>query len=199
MYRQKYPKVTTLNGWGNRKSNRHAHTEMPTVVYTRSFLIHRYSHDMKRPRLPTVTLLALMLLTAGCAGAKMGTSTATPLPARSVDFPDGPKEPPERPTSLNRSAVRQYVKTFEYRIVYNTLWVNEYTEVSLACRIDEVSKQSWGYEAVVTCTGYSNTDIPKNTTQTPGPHADWFTQSYQYRVNENTTHRRQVDAQEPVA
>jgi hypothetical protein len=162
---------------------------------------------MDRPRTTAVLLLVLALASAGCVGTgttpttptETTTSTATPLPQGSVDVPDGPKERPERPSVLNESAVREYVGTFEYRIAYNSLWTSEYTEVTLACRVDGVSEQPWGYEAVVTCTGHSDTDVPENATVTPGPHGDWFTQSYRYRVGENATHRQQVESREPAS
>lgn len=160
---------------------------------------------MDRPRTTAIVLLTLALATVGCISTPVGrptstvTPTATPLPQGSVGVPDGPKESPEHPVTVNESAVRRYVKTFEYRIVYNSLWVNEHTDVTLACRVDNVSKRSWGYEAVVTCTGYSNTDVPQNGTATAGSHADWFTQSFQYRVSGNATHRHRVDPREPVS
>jgi hypothetical protein len=172
---------------------------------------------MDRARTAAVVLTALVLATAGCTGTQTGSPTATPqsdtptatpqtetptataLPPGSVDFPDGPKDSPERPDVLNESSVREYVRTVEYRVAYNSLWINEYTDVSLACRVDTVSEQPWGYEAVVTCTGHSNTDVPENATVTPGPHADWFTQSFRYRVSENATHRHQVDSRDPVS
>jgi len=125
--------------------------------------------------------------------------TATPLPPGSVDFPDGPKAPPERPSSLTESTVRNYVRAHEYRYAYNSLWVNEHSDVELDCRVDSVADRQWGYEAVVTCTGYSNTDPPEDSTATPGPHADWFTQSFRYRVSENATHRLRVDNRDPVS
>jgi len=146
-----------------------------------------------------VALLALALATAGCVGTETGTPTATPLPQGSVDLPDGPKEPPERPAVPNESSVREYVRAFEYRAAYNSLWINEYTDVTLACRVDSVSERPWGYEAVVTCTGHSDTNVPENATVTPGPRADWFTQSYRYRVDETATHRDQVDPRDPVS
>lgn len=133
---------------------------------------------MNRPRTAAVVLLPLALTTAGCVGTEMGAPTSTPLPSGSVVFPDGPKEPPDRPAALNPSSVREYVKTFEYRVAYNSLWINKYTDVTFACRIDNVSEQAWGYEAIVTCTGHSDTNVPENATATPGPHADWFTQSF---------------------
>jgi hypothetical protein len=127
------------------------------------------------------------------------TATATPLPAGDVDFSDGPKEQPARPAELTESTVREYVKTHEYRYAYNSLWMNEYSDVELSCRVDSVSERSWGYEAVVTCTGYSNTDVPENSTATPGPHADWFTQSFRYRVSADATHREQTENRDPVS
>lgn len=176
---------------------------------------------MDRARIAAVVFTALVLATTGCTGTQTGSSTptpqtetptptpqtetptATPLPSGSVDFPDGPKELPVRPEVLNASSVREYVRTVEYRVAYNSLWINEYTDVTLACRVDTVSEQPWGYEAVVTCTGYSNTNVPENVTEngtaTPGPHADWFTQSFRYRVSENATHRHRVDSRDPVS
>lgn len=154
---------------------------------------------MNRHRATVVALLVLALPTTGCVGSPTGTSTATPLPPGSIDFPEGPKEPPERPATLNQSTVREYVRTYEYRVAFNSLWINEHTDVTLACRVDNVTERHWGYEAIVTCTGHSNTHVPENSTATPGPHADWFTQSFQYRVSDNTTRRRQVDPRDPVS
>jgi hypothetical protein len=164
-----------------------------------------------RRQLGLALLLALALVTAGCAGGSTGagtgtatatdTATATP-PAGSgtIDFPDGPKEPPARPSTLNESSVREYVRTYEYRYAYNSLWINEYTDVTLDCRVDDVTRREEGYEAVVTCTGYSNTRVPENATATPGPHADWFTQTYRYRVTEETTRRwRAAENRDPVS
>lgn len=151
------------------------------------------------PAAVLIVLLALALATAGCVGTQTGMPTATPLPPGSVDFPDGPKEPPERPATLNASSVREYVGAYEYRVAYNSLWINEHTDVTLDCRVDSATERPWGYEAVVTCTGYSNTDVPENSTASPGPHADWFTQSFRYRVSEDATHRDQVDPRDPVS
>lgn len=169
-----------------------------------------------RSRFGLLVLLALVLTTAGCAGVtptrngaptttatatggSPSATTATPLPPGDVDFPDGPKDPPERPPTLNASAVREYVRTYEHRYAYNSLWVNEHTDVTLDCRVDDVTERPWGYEAVVTCTGHSNTRVPANATATPGPHADWFTQSYRYLVSEDATHRRDADDRDPVS
>lgn len=154
---------------------------------------------MDRPRPATIVVLALALTTAGCIGSDAGSPTATPLPPGTVESPDGPKEAPERPEILNESSVREYVHTAEYRYAYNSLWFSEYTDVTLSCRVDAVEETAWGYESVVTCSGYSNTDPPENATATAAPHADWFTQSFRYRVSENATHRDQVEAREPVS
>jgi hypothetical protein len=153
-------------------------------------------------------MLALALVTAGCAGAPADrsaptetptmTPTATPAQSGAIDLPDGPKERPNRPSTLNASSVREYVRTYEYRYAYNSLWVNEYTDVSLDCRVDDVRRRDGGYEAVVTCTGYSNTDVPANSTHTPGPHADWFTQSFRYYVSEDTTLRLDAENRNSV-
>jgi hypothetical protein len=96
------------------------------------------------------------------------TPTAPPAPSGTIDVSDGPKEPPERPPTLNESSVREYVRSYEYRIAYNSLWVNENTTVTLDCRVDDVTERPWGAQAVVTCTGSSKTN---------GLNADWFTQT----------------------
>jgi hypothetical protein len=150
-------------------------------------------------RLGLAALLAVALASAGCVGTAPGTPTATPLPPGSVDLPDGPKDRPERPSALNESSVREYVGAYEYRYAYNSLWINEHTDVTLDCRVDDVSERPWGYEAVVTCTGHSDTTGPANSTATPGPHADWFTQSFRYRVSDDATHRRGVEPRTTVS
>jgi hypothetical protein len=151
-----------------------------------------------RPALPAV--LVLVLVTAGCAGAPAdgSTPTATPVQSGAIDFPDGPKERPDRPSTLNASTVREYVRTYEYRYAYNSLWINEYTDVSLDCRVDDVRRRDEGYEAVVTCTGHSNTEVPANATATPGPHADWFTQSFRYYVDGDTTLRLDTENRDSI-
>ena len=146
-------------------------------------------------------VLLLVTLSAGCLGGPLGpgspTPSATPLPAdEAVEFPDGPKERPDRPATLNTSSVDDYVYFFEYRYVYNSLWFGEHTSVHVECEVDSVNETGYGYEAVVTCSGYSNTDVPENSTTTPAPHADWFTQTYRYRVDSNTTLRERVSMSE---
>jgi len=129
-----------------------------------------------------------LLAGTGCLGRPSPDSgdtdaapTTTPLPPGDIDFPDGPKARPQRPSSLTESTAREYVKDHEYRYVYNSLWMGQYTEVTLDCRIDGSSRQEWGFEVIVTCTGYSNMEPPENETGTAGVHADWFTQTYRYR------------------
>ena len=102
-------------------------------------------------------------------------------------------------TPIHSSSVRDDVHSHEYRYAYNSLWFNEHSAVTLDCRVDGVTERSWGYEAVVTCTGYSNTDLPPDSTAEPAPHADWFTQSFRYLVSEDATHRRSVEPRDPVS
>ena len=150
-----------------------------------------------RHRSAVAAVLALIIATAGCVGTLPGTptppepsGTPTASPSGSFDFPEGPKEPPERPPVLNASSVHEYVSSYEYRFAYNSLWENENTTVTLACRVDDVTEQSWGYEAVVTCTGSSKTD---------GLNADWFTQSYRYHVTKTALNRTQIEPRDPVS
>lgn len=118
-------------------------------------------------------------------------STATPLPDRTVALPTGPKDPPERPESLTLETAQSYVREFEYRYVYNELWYHESTEVTLSCEVVDARELDVGYEVVVSCTGYSNTgdDSDSNGTVTM-VHADYFTQVYTYRLDEDSLVRR---------
>ncbi|SEO33585.1 hypothetical protein SAMN05216388_101162 [Halorientalis persicus] len=140
------------------------------------------------------TLGAGVVAVSGCLG-EQSSGAGTPLPAGSIDFPDGPKERPERPSPVSETAAREYVKRHEYRYVYNSLWMGKHTDVVVDCRVDSVEQRQWGYEAVVTCTGYAESRA--NGTVTPA-HADWFTQSYRYRVSENTTQRLDAENRDPV-
>lgn len=124
-----------------------------------------------------------------------GTPPATePTPAGEIDFPDGPKSPPERPDELTRETVREYVLMYERRYAYNALYENEYTEVSLTCEVLSVDAADPGYRAVVRCSGYSNTGGPDEGTATATEvHADWGSRRFVYRVTAASTTRRPVE------
>lgn len=121
------------------------------------------------------------------------TGPATPLPNETVSLPEGPKVAPDRPAALTAETVRRYARTFEYRYVYNSLWYNEYSDVTADCEVDTVERVDVGWKAVVTCTAYSNTGGPTDGTASPTElHADWFTQSFTYLLDENSTVRREA-------
>ncbi|WP_157526131.1 hypothetical protein [Halorientalis sp. IM1011] len=141
------------------------------------------------------TIGAGVVAVSGCLDNRTA-GTTTPLQRGDIDFPDGPKERPERPSPVSENTVREYVKRHEYRYVYNSLWIDEHTDVIVDCRVDSVEQRQWGYEAVVTCTGYAESQ--ENPTATIA-HADWFTQSYRYRVSENTTQRLEAKNRDPVS
>jgi hypothetical protein len=153
-----------------------------------------------------LTVLGFVVLTAGCFGApspgspaSSETATTTPPPTGTVEFRDGPKERPDRPATLNESSAREFVSEYQYRSVYNGLWQGKYTEMSLDCRIDNVTDRSWGYAVVVTCTGSSTTDPPADSTATEGPISDYFTQSYRYSVSADAMARESVENRDPVS
>jgi hypothetical protein len=155
------------------------------------------------PREPALHLLTLALVvTAGCIGTPLGSdasptdgrATGTPLPGSPVDFPEGPKDRPDRPATLNESSVREHVRTFEYRLAYNSLWYGEGTDVTLDCTVESVSETPYGYTAVVSCTGYSETQGTAASTATQTVlHADWETQTYRYRMSGNATARADAE------
>ena len=127
------------------------------------------------------------------------TSPSTPLPNETVTFPDGPKTRPERPETLTLETARSFVRDHEYRYVYNQLWYDESTDVSLSCEILDAREIDVGYEVVVSCTGYSNTggeQRPNSTATSTVMHADYFTQVYTYLLDENSLVRRRATEEE---
>lgn len=122
--------------------------------------------------------------------------TASPSGERaSTEFSDGPKSEPARPDELTAERVAAYVRTYEYRYVYNTLWYDESSEVTLECEEPVVSKTDEGYRARITCTGYSNTGgaVADATETATVLHADYFTREWVYLVTETETIRRRPD------
>ena len=125
--------------------------------------------------------------------AAQSPASATPLPDRTVALLDGPKARPDRPDSLTLETARTYAREFEYRYVYNSLWYGESTDVTLSCEVVDARAVDVGYEVVVSCTGYSNTnnDSDGNATATM-VHADYFTQVYTYLLDEDSVVRRRA-------
>ncbi|WP_435062693.1 hypothetical protein [Halobaculum sp. EA56] len=164
-----------------------------------------------RSRALAAAVAAALLLTSGCLAAPGGpmtgdtatgtspgspatTASSTPLPGKSIAWPDGPKERPERPPELNESSVGSFARTYEYRYVYNSLWYDETSEVSLECEVDRVERRGDAWRAVVTCTGYSNTggEAENGTATSTVVHADWFTQTYVYWIDGESVHRERA-------
>ncbi|KAA9407708.1 hypothetical protein Har1131_13135 [Haloarcula sp. CBA1131] len=157
-------------------------------------------------RIARTAVLGFVVLTAGCFGApspgspaSSETATTAPPLTGTVEFHDGPKDPPDRPATLNESSAREFVSEYQYRTVYNGLWQGEHTEMSLDCRVDNVTERSWGYDVVITCTGSSTTDPPAGSTATDGPISDYFTQSYRYSVSADGLSRESVENRDPVS
>lgn len=119
--------------------------------------------------------------------------TPTAFPGDGVEFPDGPKAPPERPDPLTADSVREYVREFEYRYAYNSLYAGPNTAVSLTCEVESVEERGPGYRATVQCSGYADTrgeSTAEGTATATVVHADWGTQTVVYLVDEDTTVRR---------
>lgn len=133
-------------------------------------------------------------LLSGCSG-RFGASengTRTPLPDETVDFPSGPKEPPERPASLTEATVREYVREYERRYVYNRLWTNEDSVVGVACEVERAEDIDVGYSVVVSCQGQSKTggSDPNETVV----YGDWFETTRTYLVDGDSLIRRHINA-----
>lgn len=149
-----------------------------------------------------VTLIALVgaVLAAGCVGtlgpSNAGDPTANAtdapdeqLPDLTLSLPDGPKERPERPAELNRSAVGAYVLDFEYRYAYNILWYSEHSDVNLDCSVQSVTEYREGYNVTVSCYGYSNTGGSTEDGTVTELHADYGRQTHVYYVDADSTLR----------
>lgn len=156
---------------------------------------------------------ALLLVTAGCVATPGGpstptdataesptttdsaTSATTTVPGTPLAWPDGPKERPDRPATLTRSSVREFVYTTEYRYVYNSLWYDETSEVHAECEVDSVTRESGAWRAVVTCTAYSNSggERENGTGTSTMVHADYFTQTWVYWITDDSVHRVESD------
>jgi len=160
-----------------------------------------------------IAVLVAALAVAGCVGApaESGSPTSdtdaddTPDPTTSdtatveprsdteVEWPEGPKERPDRPAAWSESTAREFVKTHEYRYAYNGLWYGPKTDVTLECEIDDADPVADGYEVTVSCTGYSNTQTVVEEGGTPVEmHADYFTQTYTYYVDDDSIVRQRA-------
>lgn len=165
-----------------------------------------------------VTVLAVALaLTAGCVGGPGGPPVASPetadtpettvpgspgadetpdydqpWPNRTVEWPEGPKERPDWPADPDADSVAAFVREHEYNYVYNSLWYSENSEVEASCEEPTVDERGSGWVVSVTCTGYSDSAGTPAGDTTLAPHADWFTQTYRYRVDEDTILRERV-------
>lgn len=150
------------------------------------------------------------VVVAGCAGGALeatdsdaadATSTETqattdPVPAPgpvgvgsavpegSVEFPEGPKDRPERPADLTAERVREYVRIFERRWVYNRLYRGDSTDVHRECGVDSIAAQGERFRVVVWCSAWANSGKGGTTV-----HADYFTQYATYFVGANSTVR----------
>jgi len=167
---------------------------------------------MLERRLFFTAALAAVLAVAGCVGGPAGTASPrtdseTDSPPSSttttdsdvahddteVEWPDGPKERPDRPDEWTEATAGEFVKTHEYRYAYNSLWYGDSSDVSLECEIHGTTPAGDGYEVRVSCTGYSNTRTVVDEGGTPAEmHADWFTQTFTYYVDDDSIVRHRV-------
>jgi hypothetical protein len=119
----------------------------------------------------------------------------TPFPDTEPTFPDGPKHPPDRPATPTEESVSEFVRAYERRWVYNSMYVEDASDftASVDCSVEHLTERDVGYVAVVGCTAYAeyHTDRTPGGTETPAKvHADWFTQYFTYLVDEDSLVRR---------
>ncbi|WP_435145821.1 hypothetical protein [Halobaculum sp. P14] len=166
-----------------------------------------------RHRALHAVLFAALVVSAGCLGTSGGTPTPTaspttppgspsesptagpltPLPDSTPAFPDGPKERPAIPDDLSTATAASFAKTHERRWVYNTLYGGPSSDVSIECSVDSAARVSVGYRVVVSCTASATTGgepLPNSTATSTVVHADWFTQTFVYLVDEDSVVRQ---------
>lgn len=160
-------------------------------------------------RLPLgfLVLVALVVL-AGCTGLvtdgstasspvtestpTAGTTTTTPFPNTTVDFPAGPKSRPALPETITQETAREYAIRHEYRYSYNELWSGPETEVGMSeasCGVRSTESEASGYVVTVRCSAYVNEPSSGDTTRTR--HADLPPWTVRYFLDENTVVREE--------
>lgn len=77
--------------------------------------------------------------------------TETPLPNRSVSFPDGPKAQPDRPAELTLQTAISYVRTFHYRATFNQIWKTESNGADLSCEVVRAAQRGSRFRIVLHC------------------------------------------------
>jgi hypothetical protein len=174
------------------------------------------------PSTRSTLAVAALLLFAGCLGgaepstdasgtdatdaASPSETTAasaaayTPFPDRSTPFPEGPTSPPDRPATLSEESLRSYLTTYERRWVYNAMYPgpNKRYEAHISdCEVRWLDERDVGSVAVVACTAHAEYETMPAENGTPvRVHADWFTQSFTYLVDEDAVvRRRPTDAE----
>lgn len=120
------------------------------------------------------------------------TPTMTPFPDGSVDFPGGPKEPPERPDPLTAASVEGYVRAYEYRYVYNRLHRPDANRVSVNAGVNEVIETPVGFAVGVQARGHANWG------GTTTVHADFGGHPVTYLVDDDSTVRLTGEPEEFV-
>jgi len=164
---------------------------------------------MLERRMFFTAVIAAVLGLAGCVGPPGGpasstsdtdapttsdTETVDPRSDTEVEWPDGPKERPERPDEWTEATASEFVKTHEYRYAYNSLWYDDTSDVSLECETQGSEPAGDGYEVQVSCTGYSNSEVTVEEGGTPvEQHADWFTQTFTYYVDDDSIVRNRAE------
>lgn len=127
------------------------------------------------------------------------TEGTTPRPAGPIVFPEGPKAPPSTPSTLEESAVRTFAETYERRLVYNRLYIDEHGSVHVTCTVHSATDDGTAWRVVVSCEGTA-----RHPERTEGGDAEAATavtrdrilQYYTYVVTETTARRRESTAVE---
>ena len=100
-----------------------------------------------------LTILALLVVLAGCASTTPGVSTRTTVSCsdsvRSTVDPSGPVDPasfPSRPGSLNNSTAKRYVVAYERAYAHNGALTADTTNASVSVGNVSVTKVGSAYE-----------------------------------------------------
>jgi hypothetical protein len=128
-------------------------------------------------------------------GTPPDTTTQTPFPGGEIDFPEGPKSAPSLPSSLDRERVTAFVRTYERRFVYNTLWIDEHSGVRVSCSVDGATRSGPGWRVLVSCRGsaHHGSLMDRNGTVTETQITrDYVVRYFVYFVDEDSVYRREA-------
>ncbi|WP_435358360.1 hypothetical protein [Haloarchaeobius sp. DFWS5] len=122
-------------------------------------------------------------------GTASTTAATAGFPDTEVPFPEGPKDRPERPDELTEGTVRAFVRTHEYRYVYNDLWSESVLpdSVTVSVTVGSVQRAEDGFEVVVSRRGSATYEVDGTKR-----YGDLWTAAFVYYVDTDSVVRQRA-------